>query len=275
MLMGVFDDLKRGSGIRCLRANALAVLLLICVPSPAHAEPRAKSFPEPQMNGAAVDWCQSWATNCGQAGADQFCRMQGFERASFWTEVLVDRTFVIGSNQFCQGQRACGALRKVVCVEPLATPAVPPPPPTEAAVPVPPPQPAAPVPPSQPVPPPPTEACNFTGTWRDDLGTTLNVTQSGETLSGSAGFSDIAASISFSGTAQGQALTATYAPCGKTDIPRLQSGGKMSLTLSGCDAISGKLDDSTGTQLFDLSLTRTAGTPPSDACTGGSHSEPE
>jgi hypothetical protein len=263
-------------GCVSLFAIALALSLSVGLARPADAEPRAKSFPEPQMNGAAVDWCQSWATNCGQAGADQFCRMQGFERASFWTEVLVDRTFVIGSNQFCQGQRACGALRKVVCVEPLATPAVPPPPPpTEATLPVPPPQPAAPVPPSQPVSPPPTEACNFTGTWRDDLGTMLSITQSGETLSGSAGFSDIAASISFSGTAQGRALTATYAPCGKTDVPRLKDGGKMSLTLSGCDAISGKLDDSIGSQLFDLSLTRTAGMPPSDACASGLPSEPE
>jgi hypothetical protein len=215
--------------------------------------------------------------------------MQGFERASFWTEVLVDRTFVIGSNQFCQGQRACGALRKVVCVEPMASPPVAPPIGQPATLPAPPPAPP-PVPPTvaQPATPPPPplgppaaatpqtgEACSFAGNWRDDLGTQLSITQSGETLSGSAGFSDIAASISFSGTAQGQALTATYAPCGKTDVARLKDGGKMSLTLSGCDAISGALDDSTGGQLFDLSLTRATGTPPGNACTGGSHTEPE
>ena len=62
--MGAFDDLKP-RGVPCTCAIALALLLLIWALMPAQAEPRAKSFPEPQINGAAVDWCQSWATNCG------------------------------------------------------------------------------------------------------------------------------------------------------------------------------------------------------------------
>ncbi len=73
------------------------------------------SYPLPQLNGAYVDWCATFAASCGQGGADQFCRTQGYARASSWSWGYTDRTYVIGSNQFCEARGQCGALKDVIC----------------------------------------------------------------------------------------------------------------------------------------------------------------
>ena len=68
----------------------------------------------PQMYGAVVDWCASWETACGQAGADQFCQTQGFARAASFEWQFLERTYVIGTRSICQGR--CGGFSSVVCV---------------------------------------------------------------------------------------------------------------------------------------------------------------
>jgi hypothetical protein len=74
-------------------------------------------YPFPQANGVAVDGCASWATDCGQPSADQFCRTQGFASASSWNWAYDQRTWVIGSNMYCDTGPGvnCGGLRDVVC----------------------------------------------------------------------------------------------------------------------------------------------------------------
>jgi hypothetical protein len=61
------------------------------------------TFNNPQVNGAAVDNCATWATNCGQGGADQFCRMQGFAGATSFQLFNPGRTWVIGDQRVCEG----------------------------------------------------------------------------------------------------------------------------------------------------------------------------
>ena len=75
-------------------------------------------FPFPQANGVAVDGCATWATDCGQPSADQFCRTQGFASARSWNWAYDQRTWVIGSNMYCDTGPGvnCGGLRDVVCV---------------------------------------------------------------------------------------------------------------------------------------------------------------
>jgi hypothetical protein len=75
------------------------------------------SFPFPQINGVAVDGCARYAQDCGQGGADQFCRTQGFASASRWNWAYDQRTWVIGSNRYCETGPGvnCGGLRDVVC----------------------------------------------------------------------------------------------------------------------------------------------------------------
>lgn len=73
-----------------------------------------RRFSYPRMNGAIVDWCTSWASNCGWGGAHQLCRQYGFARAMSWNVYQPGRTWVIGSNQFCNGG-ACRGFSQVTC----------------------------------------------------------------------------------------------------------------------------------------------------------------
>ena len=76
---------------------------------------RREVFDHPQMNGAMVDWCVTWATSCGQGGADNFCRIKGYERAESFQTDKPGRTYVIGDNKFCEGD-FCDGFSQVVCV---------------------------------------------------------------------------------------------------------------------------------------------------------------
>ncbi len=71
-------------------------------------------FHHPRLNGAIVDWCSTWATNCGWGGAHQLCQNYGFARAMSWNIYRPGRTWVIGSNQFCDGP-ICQGFSQVTC----------------------------------------------------------------------------------------------------------------------------------------------------------------
>jgi hypothetical protein len=60
-------------------------------------------FHNPTANGAAVDWCATYATNCGAGGANLFCLQHGFATSLHWKTFSPGRTYVLGSNQFCNG----------------------------------------------------------------------------------------------------------------------------------------------------------------------------
>ena len=223
-----------------LTIAAVSLLFFATGSRAANPETHTEYYVNPKMNGASVDWCASWATDCGQAGADQFCRSQGFERANEWRWDYVDRTWVIGSNQFCESRGGCGGLFDVLCAG--------------AAIPA-------------------GQFCDFAGVWQDDLGSSFTITQSGDAINASALFSDIRGDISFSGNAVSGGVVANYAPCPGNALPHLQTGGRITLNLSGCNDLSGVLDDNAGQQLFDFSLKRASDTPSSGStCAAGSPS---
>lgn len=72
-------------------------------------------FGKPMVNGAAADACMSWAQSCGQGGAGVFCQSQGYALASTWETYTPGRTYVIGSERFCEGPQ-CTGLSRVTCV---------------------------------------------------------------------------------------------------------------------------------------------------------------
>jgi len=65
-------------------------------------------FPNPMANGAPVDWCATYATNCGAGGVTRFCQQHGFATGLSWQTFQPGRTFVLGSNQFCNGSFCTG-----------------------------------------------------------------------------------------------------------------------------------------------------------------------
>lgn len=40
-----------------------------------------RHYPHPTFKGYALDWCKSFAVDCGQAAADHFCEAKGFDKA--------------------------------------------------------------------------------------------------------------------------------------------------------------------------------------------------
>jgi|CXWL01.1.fsa_nt_gi hypothetical protein len=75
---------------------------------------KSERINRPTLQGAAVDWCVSWATNCGKGGADQYCRSRGYASAADWSVLRPGRTWVIGSNRHCVGQH-CQGFAHVTC----------------------------------------------------------------------------------------------------------------------------------------------------------------
>jgi len=71
-------------------------------------------FEFPRAGGAIVDWCANWAHDCGWGGAHQFCHSKGFDRALSFDIFHPGRTYVIGSNQYCDGD-VCRGFRFVRC----------------------------------------------------------------------------------------------------------------------------------------------------------------
>lgn len=101
-----------GSQQVCEGGNCVAFSQVVC--SGGSTTGQTQTFNTPQAGGAAVDQCETWATNCGQGGADQFCRTQGYSRAVGFTPYNPGRTYVIGSQQICEGGN-CVGLAQVVC----------------------------------------------------------------------------------------------------------------------------------------------------------------
>lgn len=90
----------------------LAVIGFLVGVSPAHAD---QVFGNPMVNGAVVDNCATWANDCGWGGAHQFCRTQGFAGARSYQLNSPGRTWVIGSQRFCDGG-GCVGFSQVVCM---------------------------------------------------------------------------------------------------------------------------------------------------------------
>ncbi len=71
-------------------------------------------FRLPRIRGAIVDHCTTWATNCGWGGAHMYCRRRGYRQAASWRTYRPGRTWVMGSNRYCNGG-FCVGFREVVC----------------------------------------------------------------------------------------------------------------------------------------------------------------
>jgi len=71
-------------------------------------------FRNPRLKGAIVDACAEWGRDCGAGGAAQYCRLRGFNGALNWSIDFPGRTFVVGSNQFCNGPQ-CRGFSRVKC----------------------------------------------------------------------------------------------------------------------------------------------------------------
>jgi hypothetical protein len=95
----------------------LLFITLLAIPvTSAFAE--SKTFHRPTLKGARVDWCLTWAQNCGKAAADNFCRTVGYASAKSWkTDSWLSKTYVVGSNKYCRGSKTsrCDGFASITC----------------------------------------------------------------------------------------------------------------------------------------------------------------
>lgn len=57
----------------------------------------------PFFRGTRIDWCLTWATNCGDPAATVACKLRGFRRAlpGAYGTIAAPPTYVLGTDQIC------------------------------------------------------------------------------------------------------------------------------------------------------------------------------
>ncbi len=96
---------------------AYAVLMVTAlVASSAVAQAETRRFANPKHpTGYNLDWCFTWAAQCGQPAANAYCRNQGFERATgFAKRGNGSPTRLLGTGAICS-QPGCDTFSYIDC----------------------------------------------------------------------------------------------------------------------------------------------------------------
>lgn len=95
-------------------ARAFLVATLV-VQGAATAHALENTFMRPTYKRLArLDNCQHFGTFCGQPAANDYCRIQGYQRASRFQTERASPTRVINFGQECRGP-GCVGFRFIVC----------------------------------------------------------------------------------------------------------------------------------------------------------------
>ncbi len=87
--------------------------------------PPTQVFLEPRIDGARLDWCLTWAKDCGFPAADAFCKRQGKRSARYIArELSVPETRLIGEDRTCKGD-FCASFFRIQCGTEDLVPVVP------------------------------------------------------------------------------------------------------------------------------------------------------
>jgi hypothetical protein len=77
-----------------------------------------RRYEYPRAGRYRLDWCYTWAQNCGRGAADAFCRANGHSRASNWQMDpdigAREPTYVIGDRKVCN-QSFCDGFKWIQC----------------------------------------------------------------------------------------------------------------------------------------------------------------
>lgn len=77
-----------------------------------------RTFYKPEHEGYRLDWCLSWASQCGEPAATKWCSLRGYTKAVDWVIESdigdIQPTKVLSSGEICD-QSFCDGFRKIVC----------------------------------------------------------------------------------------------------------------------------------------------------------------
>jgi hypothetical protein len=72
-------------------------------------------YNKPMAGSRRLDWCLTWATDCGQPAADFYCKSKGHEKAiSFKIASDIGKTRILKTNEKCT-QPECDGFKSVTC----------------------------------------------------------------------------------------------------------------------------------------------------------------
>lgn len=77
----------------------------------------SKTFERPSINGYRLDWCHTWAANCGEQAARAWCVSKGFNNAVDWRQDGVEGlvTMTIGDEKVCELPTKCYSFTQITC----------------------------------------------------------------------------------------------------------------------------------------------------------------
>jgi hypothetical protein len=72
-------------------------------------------YNKPMAGGRRLDWCLSWATDCGKPAADFYCKSKGHDKAiSFKIASDIGKTRILKTNEKCT-QPDCDGFKSITC----------------------------------------------------------------------------------------------------------------------------------------------------------------
>jgi hypothetical protein len=91
----------------------MLLVFFMIVPVFLHAE--VIRFDYPTVDNIALDWCLTWAADCGKPAADYFCRLKGYQQSVNFQEAQdVGYTKLPKTGQICSAQY-CDSFAFVDC----------------------------------------------------------------------------------------------------------------------------------------------------------------
>jgi hypothetical protein len=73
------------------------------------------TYIHPKVGGIALDWCKTWAHNCGKPAADYFCRVKGHRWAvSYAMDQDIGYTKILKTGQICNAP-FCDSFKYIRC----------------------------------------------------------------------------------------------------------------------------------------------------------------
>jgi hypothetical protein len=102
-----------GSGQVCDDAECDAFAQITC--EKADSGDDEETFHKPKYKGARLDWCLSWATDCGKPAADAYCDWKGYTKSTgFQIDENIGHTKIISSGQLCDDPQ-CDGFKTISC----------------------------------------------------------------------------------------------------------------------------------------------------------------
>lgn len=77
-------------------------------------------FESPSVDGTLVDWCRTWAADCGQPAAQAFCELKGFAGAADFkmAAAVAAKTIIPSTGQTCEtgvNNDGCNSFEFILC----------------------------------------------------------------------------------------------------------------------------------------------------------------